>query len=87
MALPDFFRLALRARIESADHALQFGEFLDQFGGEIALGRRAARWACSSPPSVSHQLHHALGLLQIRSQLGLEGDMGQIFHAVRQLLR
>jgi len=30
--------LALRAGIEAADHALQLGEFLDQFGGEISLG-------------------------------------------------
>ena len=33
----DFFRFALDARIKAADHALQFGEFLNQFGGEIGL--------------------------------------------------
>ena len=33
------FAKALRARVESADDALQFSEFLDQFGGEVGLGR------------------------------------------------
>ena len=50
--LPDFLGLALGAGIEAADHALQFGELLHQFRGQIALRQAApARWACSSPPS------------------------------------
>src|SRR5580658_7745231 len=35
--LPDGFGLALHARVKAADHSLQFGEFLYQLGGEIAL--------------------------------------------------
>ena len=50
--LPDLFRLALRARVEAADHALQFGELLDHLGGEVALAEfSAARGAFASPPS------------------------------------
>ena len=33
----NFFGLALGAGVESADDALQFGEFLDEFGGEIGF--------------------------------------------------
>ena len=50
--LPDRFRLALRARVEAADHALQLGELLHHLGGEIALGELAPRARrASSPPS------------------------------------
>ena len=35
----DFFRLALRPRVESSDDALQLGELLHQFGGQVALGK------------------------------------------------
>ena len=39
----DFFGFALGARVESADDALEFGEFLDEFGGEVGLRKRDAR--------------------------------------------
>ena len=35
--LPDFFRLALLTSVETADDALEFREFLDQFGGEVGF--------------------------------------------------
>jgi len=37
------FTQALRARIESADDALQLGKFLDEFGGEIGLGKARSK--------------------------------------------
>ena len=54
--LRDFFGLALRARVETADDALQLGEFLHHLGGEIALRElrgadgadRRRRAACTS---------------------------------------
>ena len=41
----DVFGFALSARVEAADHALKFGELLDQFGGQIGLREAAARTA------------------------------------------
>ena len=84
--LPDFVRLALRARVESADDALQFGELLDQFGGEIALGQARRALGVLVAAEFLHQCHHAFGLLQIRPELGLESYVGEIFDAVREFL-
>ena len=80
--LPDGFGLALRARIEAADDALQFGELLDQLGGEIALEQLRGALRVAIAAEFGSERDDALGLFEIGAELGLEGDMGQILAAV-----
>ena len=84
----DFFGFALGARVETADDALKFGEFLDEFGGEIGFReqRGALRVGLAAEFVSPTQCHHPLGLLEIAAEFGLEGDVGEIVHAVGELL-
>ena len=82
MAVADFFGLALRARVKSADHALQFGEFLDQFGGEVGFAELGGALGVGVTAEFLHKCDNALGLFEIGAELRLERDVGKILHAV-----
>ena len=80
--LPDGFGLALHACVEAADHALEFGEFLDQFGGEIDLAEFGGAHGVGISAEFGGELHHAFGLGQVAAEFGLEGDVGEVRFAV-----
>ena len=56
--LPDGFAFALHAGVEAADHALQFGELLDQFGGEIDLAEFGGAHGVGIAAEFRGELHH-----------------------------
>ena len=60
----DFFGLALGARIESADHALEFGEFFDQFCREVGLGKKRGSFSVGVSAEFFREQHNALGFLR-----------------------
>ena len=69
-----------------ADDALQIGELLHHFGGQVALGKQRRALGVGVAAQFLHQRDNPLGLLEIRTELGLERDVRQIFDAVRELL-
>ena len=80
--------------VESADDALQFGELLHQFGGEIGLGQqrrlehhsradRDARLA-NHLGNQARKFLHAKGLVEVAAQVLLEGHDLQHFDAIAQ---
>ena len=51
----DFFGFALGAGVKATDDALEFGEFLDQFGGEIGLRKHVLRARRGIAAQLFHQ--------------------------------
>ena len=84
--LPHGLGFALHAGVQAAHHALQFGEFLHQFSGEVAFGKLGRADGVIVAAQFLHQRLHALGLFEIRAQLGLEGDVGEVRDAARERL-
>ncbi len=96
----DFFGFALGAGVESADDALEFGEFLDEFGGEVGFAKAArpvshryragycllARSA-QNGAKLADEEDHAAGLLEIGAELGLEGDVARDRRRARRAVR
>ena len=84
--------LGLVDEVESADDALEFGELLDQFGGEIALGHERGFVdhagtvrgidAGDDGADEAAEVLGADGLVVVAAQLLLEGDRLEHGHAV-----
>ena len=55
--LPDLLGLALRAGVEAAHDALQFGEFFDQFGSQVALQLAGRALGMVIAAEFRHQSH------------------------------
>ena len=84
--LPHGFGFALFPRVQAPHYALQLGEFFDQLGGEIALGQPRGAGCGLIPAQFAHEFLDTLGLFEIRTQLGLERDVSQILHTIREFL-
>ena len=91
-ALGKFHALGLVDEVEAADDALKFGELLDQFGGEIALGHesglvddalalRGIKLGDGGAEEAAEVLG-AGGLVVVAAQLLLEGDRLEHGHAI-----
>ena len=97
-ALGEIHALGLVDQVEAADDALQFGELLYQFGGQIALGherslvhdaltQRGIKLAHRGAELAAEMLR-AGGLVIVTAELLLEGDRLEHGHAIleRELL-
>ncbi len=81
------FGFALRAGVESADDALQFGEFLDEFGGEVGFRKLRGYWLrpvslAASEFGARRRRGSRCGFFEIGAELGLERDAAEIDHAI-----
>ena len=76
----------MRARVETADDALQFGEFLDHFGGEIGFRKQSRALGVIVAAEFFDQRDDALGFFQIGAELGLKGDLCKILDAIGERL-
>ena len=92
----DFFRLALRARVETADDSLQFGKFAHHLRDQVALGEfRGAvgtrhvrlRDAAAEPllGKPARERAHALDFIAIASEARFVGDRCELRQIVAQL--
>ena len=86
----------LRPGVEAADNALQFGEFLYQFGGEIGLGEQGGlvhHAGANRQPVLldgfrepTGEALHAQSLFVVAAEVFLEGDVLQQPDAIEQSL-
>ena len=85
----DIGGFALRAGVEAADDALQFGEFADHFGGEIAFGEFGGAigvgdvgfCGVQAGPMLDEpagDVANALDFVGVAAEAGLVGDLGEL---------
>ncbi len=65
---------------------MQIGELLHHFGGEVGLAKVSRALGVRVAAQLFNQFHDALGLFEIRTQLGLKRDVAQILDAVGEFL-
>ena len=86
----------LHARVKAADNSLQFGKFLDQFGGQIGFRQQRGFVNYAGPnrhaalldlfgQRTGHALH-AHRLVVVAAEIFLESDVAQPFDALAQSL-